>query len=234
MDRSNPRRFSIEPARRRYHPQTSKAEVPDLSRMDADKRGIRLFPSDFLHIDRKLRFDRAELQCLLEDACLAFHVVDVGAAERDPYVKIRFETPRGIYVSTFRRGDDIHPATACKFDRDDEETGFYPVKPGQVVVIRPDSDIRECVMDLESCGIQIYGWQDRLHGDMCLKIARSNRWLVDVMEEAAFCGMMGIRAPTPTASGLTIDALRQAIEQRHGAEEYQQIVALAQTLTCAR
>lgn len=229
------RRFTVEPSRppaprQPYQrPASTHLARAAANRTNRDNPGICLFPGDFLHIDRRLRTVNSALKQSLQNSLLVFHVVDVGAGESDPFIKIRFECPQGVYVSTFRCGQEAHPAAAWKFARDDEQSSFYPVKKGDALVIRPSANLEQCIGDLDGHGIQIHGWHDRLHKDMCLKVASSDRWSIEIMASSEVSAAS--TSPAPRSAPVTerqdtllfVTSMARAIEEKYGKEAYREL-----------
>lgn len=191
--------------------------------------GIRLFPGDFFHVDRKLGVDRSKVELALNHHPLAFHVVDESIGDRERFQKIRFETPMGVFVSTYRHGAEIHPKTAVKFEREDEDESFFPIRAGQVLVIKPASGAKECAEDLDAHGIQVSGWNDPLHKDMCLKVACSKHWKVEVIDAAVFGGKSTLKS-IDEKTDIRIEDLRRAVEHRFGMGAFEELMELAKDL----
>lgn len=121
------------------------------------------------------------LAASLEAGDLHFQVTEVSALGQDPFMRVHFEVPRGVFVSTYREGaTGDEPGIIAEEPRSTRAHKSLVItrSANEGFVMRPTVSALAAARDLIENGIIISGWFERGAGDMSLRICASTSWLI--------------------------------------------------------
>lgn len=136
--------------------------------------GIRLFPGDRLKIERKHGSRTEDLENILQGGDIIITITGNSYIEGsvDPYVRMHFHCPKGVYVSTHRAKDGEIPP-----DAPDHKCLTITRRIGESFIIRAAS-IESAVDDLCGIGVMIDGMCRDASNQCHMRIAATTSWSI--------------------------------------------------------